>query len=46
MVSRRSRRGEVAKRGSFEAVLTADVSRAELFLVFRKELPDPKESRL
>ena len=45
-MSRRRGRGEVAKRGSLVAVLTADVSRVELFLVFRKELTDPRGSRL
>ena len=41
-----SRRGEVAKRGPLVAVLTADVSRAEFFLVFSKGLTDPRGSRL
>ena len=46
VMSRRSRRGEVAKRGSLVAVVTADFSRAEFFLVFSKELPDLRGSRL
>ena len=46
MMSRRSRRGEVAKPGSLVAILTGDVSRAELFTVFSKELPVPRGSRL
>ena len=46
MMSRKSGRRDVAKRGSLVAVLKADVSRAEFFLVFSKELPDPRGSRL
>ena len=40
MKSRRSR-GAVPERWSLAAVVTADVSRAELFLVFSKELLQP-----
>ena len=45
-MSRRSRRGEVAKRGSLVAVLTADVSRAEFFLVFSTGNARPKRVKV
>ena len=46
MKSSISRRGEVAKRGSLLAVVTADMSRAELIRVFSKDLPDPRGDKV
>ena len=44
--SRRSRRGEAPKRGSLEAVVTADVSRAELFLCIQQIIASLKRIKV